>query len=217
MPKPNAAARSPKRFVWRTTAAWSGLVVALACSDTTSPGENTGLTAPDDSTAPTIVTRGPEAPPLETYQTAFWAVQGRQTTVRINYLAPDVNDSLSGSLQKFLVLTIPPGAQIVPPGNQPLAHGDSLQMTLTLDTVAMEATLQPHGTIFASAVPLQLSIWYVYADLPFEVGAPGSETLGLWYQSEDGEPWEPLVSSLDQRGSALIAELTHFSNYAVAF
>ncbi len=162
--------------------------------------------------APVVVALADSAPRLEAYAAAFWAVQGRRTTFRLHYLAPDPERS-GGELQKYLVLTIPAFTQIVHPDGTPLVAGDSLLITVTVDGLDLAVELGPDGAMFAGD-PLQLALWLVYADLNPQLGA---SDLRIWYRPPGPDAWTPQPTRVIAGGKALIGDLRHFSNYAVAY
>lgn len=184
-----------------------------------------GVPLPDDpgltDGLPSIAgTRVPVAladttPYLETYEAAFWAVQGRRSTFRVNYVALEREHAEeSGERQKHLVLTIPRSTQIIRPDGSSLAEGDSIQITVTIDGARLAVEFGPDGTRFAGPEPLHLALWLVYADL---TQGSGPEDLHIWYRPPDGATWEPQPTRVIAGGQAVLGELRHFSNYAVAY
>lgn len=200
----------------------------VSCGDAVAPGgiemaakqktEVHSTPTTTQATQPKIVEVMAEAPPLETTQKAFWAIQGTRTCVRVNYLAPDLEHPEEGDLQKFLVLVVPRTTQLIDPNGNRLADGDSLLITLTLDSNDLAVEFEPHGLVFDVA-PAQLELWYVYADLSEdeEGNQPSVTDLSIWYQAAKNDPWIRLPTTLSRRGEALDADLNHFSNYAIAW
>jgi hypothetical protein len=105
--------------------------------------------------------------------------------------------------------------QLVDPTGGPLAEGDSILISLVLDRQELKVEFLPHGLVFAGKEPMELAVWYVYGNLTNGEGKTESD-LDIWYQAFDGAPWSDL-NALHPRGQALIADVYHFSNFAVAW
>ncbi|MDH3496961.1 MAG: hypothetical protein OER21_09370 [Gemmatimonadota bacterium] len=192
------------------------LGAAVACADPGAPGGaalTDGTPSMGGTSAPVVVAMTDTAPQLETYAAAFWAVQGQRTTFRLHYLAPEQDSAGDGELQKHLVVTIPAFTQIVRPDGTCLSEGDSLSISVTVDGSDLAVELGPDGTAFTGD-PLHLSLWLDYADL-----RPGldAQSLRIWYRPPDSDDWEPQPTRVIAAGKALLADLRHFSNYAVAY
>jgi hypothetical protein len=157
------------------------------------------------------------APPLslDSYQVSFWAVRGESRFVQINYQSTIDEDSYP-----FLRLTtIDP--QFVP-GVGELAVGDSVLITVTIDTTKIGVALEPSGLQFGD--PSQLQIWYGGAggDLngdgvvdSIDAGVE-QQLLGLWYREGDGDEWTHLSAAQDTTEKSFGYALPHFCEYAIA-
>lgn len=157
------------------------------------------------------------APPisLDRYTVSFWAVRGETRSVRINYL-----DAEGGSENAFLELTTTDPVFV--PGVGDVAMGDSVLLTVSIDTVKLGVSLEPTGTQFGT--PAHLQIWYGGAggDLNADGVVDSVDTyvehqlLGLWY-SEGGEDWRPVpaVHSLDDK--SFTSEIPHFSEWVLSW
>src|SRR3989449_9455177 len=88
---------------------------------------------------------------LDEYVVSFWAVRGESRSVQINY-----SSSIDTQLHPSLVLTTP-DPQFVP-GVGELAVGDSVLVTVIVDTTKIGVSLEPHGLQFGE--PAQMKIWY---------------------------------------------------------
>ncbi|HEV8304523.1 MAG TPA: hypothetical protein VGQ25_06175, partial [Gemmatimonadales bacterium] len=134
-------------------------LVAAGCSDETGPSP-TAVQAPLAAlvSAPGthILRQSPTAPKLQAYQVSFWAKRGTQTTIFLNYRrAPG-----QWLPDPFLRFKIPINGLVAGAGGVPLDRGDSVLITLTVDTVLFNVDFQPSGVLFSKSSPAQLAIWY---------------------------------------------------------
>ncbi len=142
---------------------------------------------------------------LDQYQVSFWAVRGESRSVQIN---------------SFLVLTTT-DPQFVP-GVGELAMGDSVLITVSVDTIKIGVTLEPTGLQFGA--PAQMRIWYGGAggDLNGDGVADSSDSaieaklLGLWTREDDSEPWSELGASQSLDEKSFTYALPHFCEYVIA-
>src|SRR5712691_3222177 len=88
---------------------------------------------------------------LDQYVVSFWAVRGESRSVRINYTTP-----VDSQPYPFLTLTAT-DPQFVP-GVGELPMGDSVLITVIVDTSKIGVSLEPHGLQFGA--PAQMKIWY---------------------------------------------------------
>ena len=157
------------------------------------------------------------SPPLslDTYQVSFWAVRGEARSVQINY-----QSSIDGGNHPFLRLTTT-DPQFVP-GVGDLAVGDSVLITVTIDTTKIGVSLEPSGLQFGA--PSQLQIWYGGAggDLNGDGVVDSTDAqveqqlLGLWYREGDADQWAHLSASQDASDKSFTYALPHFCEYAIA-
>jgi hypothetical protein len=192
------------------------LALALvACSDTT--GSITDVNAVRLTPASLIGNNGngfgneepisvTAAPPLQRMHAEFWAVQGKQRSVTISYLpAPGEVEG-----KKFLVFTVPSKAQLVRPDGRLLARNDSVRISVDVVPGKLQANFSPEGLVFAGSYPAQLGISFYYGDTR---GRP-TDQLAMWYL---GDSAEQIPSVVDGRGWMISGQISHFSNYAVAY
>ena len=200
-------------------------LVAAGCTDQTGPSP-TAVPVPLAAVVPTpppgthILRQSATAPRLTTYQVSFWAKRGTQTTVFVNYRRrpsqwlPD----------PFLRFRIPINGLVAGAGGVPLARGDSVRITLTIDTVLFNVDFQPSGVLFSSASPAQLAIWY--QDASPDLNGDGvvdaadqalKDQLAIWYRGSKAGPWKQVWSKNDTSQEVVTAALYHFSQYAVAW
>ena len=158
-----------------------------------------------------------QTPPLslDQYEVSFWAVRGESRSVQINY-----SSSIDNETHPFLTLTTTDPRFV--PGVGELAMGDSVLVTVFVDTSRIGVSLEPHGLQFGD--PAQLKIWYNGAggDLNGDGVADSTDAvieaklLGLWYRSDASEPWVHLAANQSLDEKSFTYALPHFSEYAIA-
>ena len=152
---------------------------------------------------------------LDQYQVSFWAVRGESRSVKINY-----SSSIDTQTHPFLLLTTT-DPQFVP-GVGELAMGDSVLITVTVDTSKIGVILEPSGLQFGE--PAQMSIWYGGAggDLNGDGVADSSDSvieaklLGLWYREDSAEAWTKLGATQSLNDKSFTYALPHFCEYEIA-
>ncbi len=153
---------------------------------------------------------------LDRYTATFWAVRGQERSVQINYLSATGDTSAP-----FLRLSIADPAYV--PGLGDLALGDSVLLTVTIDTVHIGVSLEPTGLRFGN--PAQLQIWYGGAggDLNGDgvVDAQDAlietQLLGMWYREGVASAWAKIPAVQSVGDKSFISALLHFSDYEVSF
>jgi hypothetical protein len=195
-------------------------LVLVACGDTTGPltGLGTAASVPamsrgsdgggDHDGEHQAIRSKPGAPPLATTHASFWAVQGRHTGVVIEYSRSREEDAED----PFLEFTVPSKAQLVDPTGRPLARGDSILIDVQVVPGQLAARFSPAGLVFAGMAPARLAISYRYGD-----AVEPARQLVIWYQPCDGGPWELQSSRMERKDDMVVGDITHFSNYAVAY
>src|ERR1700704_2389582 len=88
---------------------------------------------------------------LDQYQVSFWAVRGASRSVQVNY-----KSSIDTLTHPFLLLT-PTDPQFVP-GVGTIAVGDSVLVTVIVDTSKIGVRFEPTGLLFGT--PADLKIFY---------------------------------------------------------
>ena len=199
-------------------------LVAAGCSDGIGP-RPTAIQPPlaQEVAGPMgmgILRQSPTAPALQAYRVSFWARRGRQTTLFLNYRrAPG-----QWLPDPFLRFRIPINGLVAGAGGVPLDRGDSVRITLTIDTVLFKVDLQPSGVGFSKSSPAQLAIWYQDADPDLNGDGVVDTTdemlkqqLAIWSRGTRAEAWKQLSSKNDTMQQYVATELYHFSQYAVSW
>ena len=200
------------------------VLVAAGCTDQTGPSP-TAVPVPLAAVVPPppgthLLQQSPAAPRLQTYQVSFWARRGTQTTVFVNYRRrpgqwlPD----------PFLRFRIPINGLVAGAGGVPLDRGDSVRITLTIDTVSFNMDFQPSGVLFSLSSPAQLAIYYENAgpDLNGDGVVDATDQalkdqLAIWYRGSRTQAWRQVWSKNDPSQEVVTAALYHFSQYAVGW
>ncbi len=153
---------------------------------------------------------------LKQYSASFWAVRGESRSVQINYLSATGDTS-----SPFLRLTT--SDPTYAPGVGDVAVGDSVLITLSIDTVNLKVTLEPTGLVFGD--PAQLDISYSGAD--GDLNGDGvvdaadssieSQLLGLWYREGTADAWQPIPAVQTLANKSFTSALPHFCEYAVSW
>src|SRR6266498_441312 len=199
------------------------VLVAAGCTDQTGPSPTAvpvplaAVVQPPPGTH--ILQQSPAAPRLQTYQVSFWARRGTQTSVFVNYRRrpgqwlPD----------PFLRFKIPINGLVAGADGVPLDRGDSVLITLTIDSVSFLVDFQPSGVLFSKSSPAQLAIWY--QDANPDLNGDGvvdatdealKQQLAIWTESTKSA-WKQLSSRNDTTQQYVAAELYHFSSYALSW
>ena len=152
---------------------------------------------------------------LDQYVVSFWAVRGESRSVQINY-----SSTIDTQTHPFLLLTTT-DPQFVP-GVGELATGDSVLVSVTVDTSKLGVSLEPHGLQFGE--PAQMKIWYDGAggDLNGDGVADSTDAvveaqlLGLWYRPDASKAWTRLSANQSLDEKSFTYALPHFSEYEIA-
>lgn len=152
---------------------------------------------------------------LEQYTVSFWAVRGESRSIRINY-----SSTIDNGDHPFLELTTTDPTFV--PGIGELAMGDSVLITVTVDTSKIGVKFEPTGLQFGA--PSQLQIWYGGAsgDLNGDGVADATDAeleqqlLGLVYREYSNDEWTQVPATHSVEDKSFVYALPHFCEYAVA-
>jgi len=184
---PHAAA--PQLLDWADTTAFYSANV----SQPSAPGASTMYMAP------------PAPLNLEQKQVSFWAVRGASRSVQINYKRPHDADP-----RPFLLLTTT-DPQFVP-GIGELAMGDSVLITVRVDTRKLKVSLEPTGLQFGA--PATLTLWYGGAAKDNGDPVP-DDSLAMFYREDHKHPWIELNATQSVVQKSFTYNIPHFSDYAI--
>jgi hypothetical protein len=153
---------------------------------------------------------------LDRYAASFWAVRGETRSVQINYA-----DATGATNSSFLRLVIDDPRYV--PGQGDLAPGDSVLITVNIDTTNIAVSLEPTGMLFGD--PAQLQIWYGGAggDLNGDGVVDStdaqieSQLLGIRYREGPDSVWAQVPSTQSILDKSFTSALPHFSEYAVSW
>jgi hypothetical protein len=149
------------------------------------------------------------APPIETVDTSFWAVRGQDRRLEIRF----VGDAGPGSGKRFLELQIEDETLLRRPDGTPFAIGDSIEISVRIDTVLVLVQFEPSGLMFSPQAPAELEIRYDEADPTF---LQREGEFDLWRQERPGEPWALVGSIQIEEFDEIEATLLGFTRYALA-
>lgn len=153
---------------------------------------------------------------LDRYTVSFWAVRGQSRSAQIKY-----KDASGGGNQPFLSLTITDPVTL--PDGSTLAQGDSVLITINIDTTKIGVSLEPTGLTFGA--PAQMQMWYGGAD--GDLNGDGvvdatdtyveSQLLGIWWREGDVTDWQRIPATQVLGDKSFAVDLPHFSQYAVSW
>ena len=152
---------------------------------------------------------------LDTYRRDFWAVRGEPVSVSINYV--------SGT--EFLRFKVPSSGLLDRPDGTRIEYGDSILISVQVDSSLLLVQLLPSGLTFDPKRPASLNISYAEADP--DLNGDGvvdridreivRSRLALWVQQEVDDPWFEQGAKHDRGRKRFRGRLRHFSNYAVSW
>ncbi len=156
---------------------------------------------------------------LDNNRLTFWASPVRDQAIQINYLASD------GTWQPYVWFSVPKDGLAQWPDGTPVAPTDSVQITVSIDTTSLVVHFEPTGLVFNPLVPAQLTVWYAEANPDFDASGAVDATdgyieqnlLGVWVQEFPGDPWSTVGAVQSIPGKLFVANLGHFSDYAVSW
>lgn len=169
-----------------------------------------------------ILVESPSAPQLETYSFEFWVVQGAKKTVSLSYRLGNGTKKTD----RFLRLDIPSETQLYLPDGSPVAKGDSVLITATVNRQQLLVTFGPNGLVFGGSKPTRLRLYWANANLDLNGDGVVNEQdteiirtqLVIAYQSQAGEPWSiPSDQEKSLDNGYIEISVPHFSNFAISW
>ncbi len=202
------------------------LIGGLACGDTAlnilEPPVALQSSGSGSNVEQNIVRQSTSAEPLQTLSVSFWAVKGEDRRATIDYdLDPVTAEACDCGT--FVRLRIRKESLVNRPDGTPIAEGDSILITVTVDPLDFLATLEPTGLQFDPEDQPQLKFWYSRADLDLNgdgvVDAQDRAILdqqgGIGVRVAPGQPFTRLDSEHDAARELFEVKLDHFSDYVV--
>ena len=209
--------RRARSFPWVGPALAVGVALMMGCLDINAPFSSSA--GEEDATWAAVVAQMPggtlkqasSAPALESNTQVFPLVQGSGGMIKVYYTDPDPNDEVEPDW--LLKIQVPESTQLVDPSGRMLEEGDTLLVSVTPDPTSFMAHFEPHGTRFMGKHPVKLAFSFRHGDL----GDQDPGKLAIWYRATEADKWTRMLTEVDKRGSMILMDLEHFSNYAVAF
>jgi hypothetical protein len=200
--------RSPRPLILLAAVLLAG---AMACSDSTNPGDTTR--PPQDLN---LVRLDAGSPPVLNAEESFYAKKGEDREVRISFAGQD---------EEFLRLRVRPDGLLARPDGTPFLAGDSVLITVrVVDPANILFELEPSGLTFDPAEPAELKIHYNHADHDFndDGSIDVSDTdiksrLAIWRQESLTGPFVRLGSVNEVNLEEINADILGFSRYAIAY
>lgn len=217
----------------------AGLAFVLACSETstgvmeplpqrlTPSAAMTGDPNINQSVESRILVEASGAPALETYQAQFWAIEGEDRKFEIRYATDghghDDDDDDEGPV--FWRLHLKEHSLVTRLGGTALSHGDSLLISVTVDSSRLVVDMEPSGLQFNPDEPATLTLFYGWADpdldrdgdVDGEDRTIGDNYLGIWFRADEQSGWESVNASHDREKRRFRMSILHFSGYTVSW
>lgn len=155
------------------------------------------------------------------YTVSFWAVRGQRRYVRIDYEDID-EDTFDDMEEEFLRLEV--FDPVAYADGTPIAVGEYVLITVTIDSETLAVELQPSGIQFG-AEKTQLRVSYSHADPDMDndgdVDADDAyienNLLDMWVQETPDDPWSTVFSYQSTYWNRFYGNLEHFSEYAISW
>ena len=162
------------------------------------------------------------APPLDDYAVSFWAVKGETRGVLINWLEPSGDTTIA---HPYLTFMVPPGGLDEAPNGRDYESGDSVVITITIDTSSMIAQFGPSGLEFDDHEPAELQYWYTGSGGDLNDDGVVDQTdadieanlLDLWQSPGSSGTWATVWSEHSLSEDWFRAGVEHFSGFAIAY
>jgi hypothetical protein len=196
-----------------------------SCQDGTGPTVPVVLADASGSAVyepPEVLRQSPTGPPLEILTSSAWIVRGERNTIRVRYasLPGDTADS------ELVRLDFHDETLLSRPDGSPIADGDSILVTVTIDPVQFSVSFAPTGLTFDPERPARFRLRYHRADPDLDgngiVDAVDEQIrvsqLRIWLAPEVASlPWEIIAAEHSPDSRKFDVDLLHFSNYALAW
>lgn len=155
------------------------------------------------------------------YTVSFWAVRGQRRYVRIEYEDID-EDTFDDMEHEFLRLEV--FDPVAYADGTPIAMGEYVLITVTIDSETLAVELQPSGIQFgAEKTRLRMSYSHADPDMDNDGDVDADDAyiennlLDLWVQEDPNSPWGLVTASQSVDSERFIGILEHFSEYAISW
>ena len=198
-----------RRLLWMLAA-----MALVACHDNTGPG---GTPNPQLH----FVRQDTTAPPLVAIRDSFWAKVSDGREMALFYQGATATDSG----EEFLRFEVPGDGLLRRPDGSAFQVGDSILITVTVvDPAKFLFQFEPAGLQFNPAHPARLKVRYLNGEKDFNGDGVEDSTdtgieseLDLWYRAAPGALWYKLGAVKFEDLDEIEANITSFSQYAVAW
>jgi len=197
----------------------AALPAAFACGD--EHKDAAGPTpAGEPAGTPNVLTISPSQAAVWSPSVTFYAVKGKKRQASLYLRAPD--GGISAELAR---LEIKSRSLVTGANGAPLAHGDSVLITLSLvNPDLLEFELLPRGLQFDQHHPARLRVDYGAANPDYtgdghvdQSDDRAERRIAVWRLTSLGETFTPLPTERGRTGKSVEADLPDFSRYAIAY
>jgi len=155
------------------------------------------------------------------YHFSFWAKRGAGRQLVVWYQTVENGAYVYKPYVRFVTYA---NSLLQRPDGTPVAPGDSVMITMSMNGMDLAVDMQPSGLQFNENDPPVLQMWYTgtQGDLNGDgmvdaTDAQLESSLLLWVQQDPTDPWMSLHTSQDLSQDWVASWLQHFSGYAVAW
>jgi hypothetical protein len=153
------------------------------------------------------------SPSVSTYKASFWAVRGKTRGLQINYVS-------NGGKFPFMGFTTTDPIYV--PGRGNLALGDSVLITVSVDSTKFAVYFAPSGLQFGTPAALTLFYGGLAGDLNGDgvvnsTDASVEANLRMYTQAKPGGAWTPVPAIQSSVLKSISTIVPHFSGYGVSW
>ena len=202
------------------------MLFAVAACDVAAPtASDAPLSTPSYSSGSgsriEFIVADPRAGQVSTETAAFWAVQGEDRSIDLNYVSANGGNT-SRRLLRFRVRQ---KTQMIRPNGTLVAKGDSILITVRLaDATHLVADFQPSGMRFTGRELATLTMSYAGANHDFNHdGVINSadlaieRSLSIFRQESSSEPWLRVSGIISEDLDQITSDIAGFTNYVIAY
>jgi hypothetical protein len=212
--------RSARRAASLALSLFSAVLVACTNADPTEPPALTP-TVGDTSFTVNMLQASMDAPAIANPVVSFWAVKGESREANMYYRSrPGRTDSV-----EFVRFRVSQQALLTRPTGEPIAEGDSVQITITLiDPARLIVRFEPSGLRFDPAHPADLKFSFLETDddLDDDGSVDGDDALirtllTVWRRESASAPWLRQTSVLTNATDEIETDVLGFTDYIIAW